>query len=313
MKKLLYGLCLIVSLFVLVGCGSETTEDVIVSDSIELDYMIVNKDCLDEKLNIEKVTLSKNEVVFRIDKTWSDNVDSIKALIDIEVLPIDGVGTYNVDDLELVAYDDNGRVIEEIEIVGDIDAEVVISSYSKDVPIRVVPTGELVSGKAISSILVNGDEYQNVIIYGSEKDLEKVNYVETNIDVTGQGNNGSKKYKVTLSKPEGVRALSKQSANIEVGFGEAKQTTVTISGIQTRNLSDGLVANLVSSSDSIVEVQVIGTEAILTTFDTSTIEAYVDLQSLSVGTHEVEVDVESNDSRVQLVATKRVNVVIAKK
>lgn len=284
MKRLFYGLCLIISLFVIVGCGSETTEEKIVSDSMEIDYMIVNKEFLDEKMTIENVTLSKNSVVYRVKDSWADDVDSIKALVDIEVISINGAGTYNVDDLELVAYDDKGRVIEDIEIVGDIDAEVDIASYSKEVPIKVVPTGELISGKAISSILVNGAEYQTVIIYGSEKGLEKVNYVETSIDVTGQGNNGSKKYKVTLSKPEGVRALSKQIANIEVGFGEAKQMTFNVSGIMIKNLSDGLVANLVSSSDSTVEVKAIGTEDILSNLDTSIIKAYVDLQSMDVGT-----------------------------
>lgn len=313
MKRLFYGLCLIISLFVIVGCGSETTEEKIVSDSMEIDYMIVNKEFLDEKMTIENVTLSKNSVVYRVKDSWADDVDSIKALVDIEVISINGAGIYNVDDLELVAYDDKGRVIEDIEIVGDIDAEVDIASYSKEVPIKVVPTGELISGKAISSILVNGAEYQTVIIYGSEKALEKVNYVETSIDVTGQGNNGSKKYKVTLSKPEGVRALSKQIANIEVGFGEAKQMTFNVSGIMIKNLSDGLVANLVSSSDSNVEVKAIGTEGILSNLDASTIKAYVDLQSMDVGTHEVQVEVESNDTRIQFIVTKRVDIVIAKK
>jgi YbbR domain-containing protein len=275
--------------------------------------MIVNKEFLDEKMTIENVTLSKNSVVYRVKDSWADDVDSIKALVDIEVISINDAGTYNVDDLELVAYDDKGRVIEDIEIVGDIDAEVDIASYSKEVPIKVVPTGELISGKAISSILVNGAEYQTVIIYGSEKALEKVNYVETSIDVTGQGNNGSKKYKVTLSKPEGVRALSKQIANIEVGFGEAKQMTFNVSGIMIKNLSDGLVANLVSSSDSNVEVKAIGTEDILSNLDTSIIKAYVDLQSMDVGTHEVQVEVESNDTRIQFIVTKRVDIVITKK
>lgn len=313
MKRLFYGLCLIISLFVIVGCGSETTEEKIVSDSMEIDYMIVNKEFLDEKMTIENVTLSKNSVVYRVKDSWADDVDSIKALVDIEVISINGAGIYNVDDLELVAYDDKGRVIEDIEIVGDIDAKVDIASYSKEVPIKVVPTGELISGKAISSILVNGAEYQTVIIYGSEKALEKVNYVETSIDVTGQGNNGSKKYKVTLSKPEGVRALSKQIANIEVGFGEAKQMTFNVSGIMIKNLSDGLVANLVSSSDSTVEVKAIGTEDILSNLDTSIIKAYVDLQSMDVGTHEVQVEVESNDTRIQFIVTKRVDIVITKK
>jgi hypothetical protein len=122
-----------------------------------------------------------------------------------------------------------------------------------------------------------------------------------------------KKYKVTLSKPEGVRALSKQIANIEVGFGEAKQMTFNVSGIMIKNLSDGLVANLVSSSDSNVEVKAIGTEDILSNLDTSTIKAYVDLQSMDVGTHEVQVEVESNDNRIQFIVTKRVDIVITKK
>jgi YbbR domain-containing protein len=75
-----------------------------------------------------------------------------------------------------------------------------------------------------------------------------------------------------------------------------------------------LSANLESASDTSVEVQVIGVESVISELgDNPTgIYAYVDLTNYSTGTYSVEVKVEGNDSRLQYIVTKNVNVVLSK-
>ena len=192
----------------------------------------------------------------------------------------------------------------------------MLDSYSKRVAVKVQTTGELVSGKAISSITINGvnaNDFETTI-YGDEAALEDISYITASIDVDGQGNNGSKTSKVTFSKPAGVRSISDESVSIVLNFGEAKQKTITIDGIRTANVPSGLSANLVSQDDAKVEVQVIGVESVINQIgeNPTGIYAYLDLTGYSTGTYSVAVKVEGDDSRLQYIVTKTVDVVISK-
>ena len=204
-----------------------------------------------------------------------------------------------------------------MEIVAtNLSAKVELDSYSKKVPVKVVTKGELVSGKAISSILINDQDASGfeVTIYGDESVLEGITSVPVTIDVKGQGNNGSKTSIVSISKPAGVRSISEESITVVLNFGDAKQKTITLNGVKTRNVPNGLSANLLSEREKYVDVQVIGVESVIDELsqEDSGIEAYVDLTGYSTpGNYSVPVLIEGNDSRLQFVVTKNVNVVIS--
>ena len=284
------------------------------ADKFKVDYTVVNDDELDSKLNIGSVELSKEEVIVKGSKDTLNKIDSVKALIDISVLDIHDVGEYSLDEVELVAYDDKGKVVEDAQIVGKVNAKFKIDSYSKTVPIKIVLTGDLIPGKVVSSILVNGKSALDytLMIYGDEAKLESISYIPITIDVKDQGNNESKKVNVIINKPVGVRALSESKVSVELNFGEARQKEVTISGIKVKNLANGLRASLVSSTDNNVEVQVIGANEVLDNLDLNSINAYVDLEGYDVGTHTVDVKLESNDSRLQFIVNKKINISITK-
>lgn len=289
-----------------------------VSDKKTVSYDLLNKDSLDEKLSVKSVELSKTEVIVRGAEETLDKIASIKALIDLSDEAFKSAGTYDVDTVKLVAYASDGSILPNVEIVAtNISAKVVLESYSKVVPVRIITTGELVSGKAISSITINSkpaDSY-DLTIYGDEKALESINYIPINIDVKGQGNNGSRKANVTIEKPAGVRALSESNVAVELNFDEAKQKTIVISGIKTKNVSNDLVANLASASEIEIEVQLVAVESVLSAMgeEPTGITAYVDLKDKGVGTHTIDVQIEGEDSRIQYIVTKKVSVVLSKK
>lgn len=279
-------------------------------------YDLMNQDQLDSKLSVKSVELSKSEVVVKGAQDTLEEIATVKALINLKNDDYQKAGTYNIDNVSLVAYDSRGNIVENVEIVStNISAKLELDSYSKKVPVRVLTTGNLVSGKAISSITINGtnvSEYETTI-YGDEAVLENIEYVPVTVDVSGQGNNGSKSYSVTISKPSGVRSISDSSATIVLNFGEAKQKTISIKGIKTRNVPNGLVANLASDDDMVVDVQVIGVESVIETIDqdSTSIVAYVDLTGYTTGNYSVTVQVEGTDSRLQYLVTKNVNVVLS--
>ena len=288
-----------------------------VSDNKTVTYDLLNQDELNPKLSVKSVELSKSDVIVRGSQETIDSIATIKALVDLNNEDFTRAGTYTIDNLKLIAYGDDGRIVENVEIVAtNINAKVVLDSYSKRVAVKVQTTGELVSGKAISSITINGvnaNDFETTI-YGDEAALEDISYITASIDVDGQGNNGSKTSKVTFSKPAGVRSISDESVSIVLNFGEAKQKTITIDGIRTANVPSGLSANLVSQDDAKVEVQVIGVESVINEIgeNPTGIYAYLDLTGYSTGTYSVAVKVEGDDSRLQYIVTKTVDVVISK-
>ena len=73
--------------------------------------------------------------------------------------------------VQLVAYDTNGKVVD-VEIVPkSVTAKVTITSPSKEVPLKIVPKGDLAFGKAIKSLSTS---INNVTIYGSEESLASI-------------------------------------------------------------------------------------------------------------------------------------------
>lgn len=289
-----------------------------VSDNKTISYDLMNQDSLDSKLSVKSVIMSKSDVIVRGSQETIDSISSIKALIDLSNEEFTKAGTYTVDNLKIVAYNNDGRIIDNVEIVStNISAKVELDSFSKNVPVKVQITGELVTGKAISSITINGTDASSftTTIYGDETALENVESIPLSIDVDGQGNNGSKTSKFTFSKPAGVRSISDESVTVVLNFGEAKQKTVTLHNIDSINVPNGLIANLVSNDEKIVKVQVIGVESILNNIDEDNpegITAYVDLTGLGSGPYSVPVKVEGNDSRLQYVVTKNANIVLSK-
>lgn len=283
-----------------------------VSSLKTISYDLMNQDSLDPKLSVKSVELTKSEVVVKGSQDTLDKISSVKALVDLGNPEFTEKGTYTIDNLNLVAYDASGAILDNVEIVAtSVSATVVLDSYSAEVPIKVLTTGDLVTGKAISSILINGQENYKVTVYGDQEEIDKITSVPVTVDISDQGNNGAKTYTVTISKPTGVRYVSESSCTIVLNFGEAKQKSVTINNIKTRNLANGLVVNLANPEDKEVTVQVIGVQSVIDSIDASDIEAYVDLTGYTVGENSAEVQIETNDSRAQYVVTKSVNLIIS--
>ncbi len=289
-----------------------------VSDTKTITYDLLNQDSLDEKLSVKHVELSKSEVVVRGSQDTLDKIATIKALINLDNDEFTKAGTYSVDNLTLVAYGSDGHIIDNVEIVAtSITAEVQLDSFSKKVPVKVIAIGELVSGKAISSITINGvnsTQYETTI-YGDEETLEGIDSVPVTIDINGQGNNGSKTSIATISKPSGVRSISDSSVTVVLNFAEAAQKTITLNRVLPRHVPNGLTANLVSVEERFISVQVVGVQSVLDEIgdNPSDIEAYVDLTGYNTpGTYSVKVQVEGNDSRLQYIVTKDVNIIISR-
>jgi len=241
----------------------------------------------------------------RIAKGMVNNLFSEK---NIMLLTNQNVGKQSLSDVQLVAYDSNGNVVD-VEIVPEsLEAEVEISSPQKTVPVKIETEGEL-DGKAIKSLAPSVKE---VTLYGSQEVLDNIEYLPVSIDISGI--DSDKNYTVNLTNPTGVREISVKTINVKLVVAEVVSTEIGNVKININNLEDGYAVQALDESYSSVTVIVKGSQDVIDSLDASTIYASIDLAGLQAGQHEVDVKVSGDDNRLSYTSRiKKVKVLITEK
>lgn len=280
-----------------------------VSETRSLSVDVLNQDKLDSKLVIDDVKIDSDKVIIKGAEHQLKQVATVKALVDINNLVNPEVGTTTLKDIPLRAYDEKGNVVD-VEIVPTtISADIVISSPSKEIPIKVIPKGDVAFGKAISTIDISSNK---VTVYGSQSVLDELNYLPLEIDVSGLKTNSQTK--MDLVKPVGIKSMSINNVTVSISLDTVTEKDIEHVKVISRNLGDGYSVSAVSASDGAVTVNLKGVSSVLKDITADDIVAYVDLKGLKEGTHEVDVVIETTDNRVQYLSkTKKVNVRIVKK
>lgn len=281
-----------------------------VSSVSSVTYELINQDKLDSKLSVKSIGLSKSEVVVKGSESALKKIAWIKALVDLSNPDFVEAGSYDIDNIALVAYDNAGKLLNNVEIVpSTLSATVVLDSYSENIPVEVKTTGNLISGKSIAKILINNNNDYSITAYGNEEDISKIKSIPITINVDGLGGDTAKTYNVTLTKPNGVRYMSASTITVSLTFGNEEQKTVELTNISKKNLGSGLTANIIS--DSAISVICKGVASSLDKVDVNNIKAYVDLSSLGAGDHDVEVKIENNNPLVTYVVSSVIKVRIS--
>lgn len=279
------------------------------SENRTLSYDLLHQDSLDSKLYIDNVEIDRSDVIIKGAKYKLDKVASVRALLDVNNIPNPKAGEITVKDIPLVAYDTGGKIIN-VEIVPKtVAANVTITSPSKEIPVHIVPVGNVDFGKAIQAITPS---VSKVTVYGSQEAVDNIQQLDVEVDVKGL--NKDKEFNITLKKPKGITEISSKSMTVKVTLDNATTKEFKDVSVTTRNLGDGLIAQASTADDRAVTVVVSGSEESLNSVQESDIIAYVDLKDYGVGTHEVEVVVTGSDLKLGYSSkTKKVKIIITKK
>lgn len=282
-----------------------------VSEVHSVSYDLVSTDDLDPKLSVDSVTLDSSEVIVKGSEEALAKISSIKALVSVSSEDYTEAATYEMTNIPLVAYNKKGEIIDNVEIVPQtLTGTLVLKSYKTTIPLSVSTTGNLVNGKAIASININNSSNYSLDIYGEEDDLKNISSVPVTINIDGLGTDTVKNYKVTISKPSGVRYMSVKNVTITATFGDEEQKTIETSTIEQKYLADGYSANIISSNKT--EVVVKGVKSNIDKVEASDIKAYVNLSGLGEGTHEVPVKIDNSNPLINYVVTSTITVKITK-
>ena len=260
--------------------------------SVESDIVNLNK--LDSKLAINNTKLDTDDVIIKGTEESLAKVSTIKALINVSNMVDPKAGTNTLKDIPLIAYDEKGAKVDVEMVPSKVTATIEIESPSKTVPLEIEPTGNVIFGKAIKNIT---SSVQKVTIYGSSKVLDNTNSIKVKIDVNNLKSN--KDYTVTIKKPAGIREISEKVVTAKVELDD--EVTTELSGVKLGVVNLGSNYTAQATSENATEVTVIlkGVESIIKNITPSDVEAYVDLEGLGAGDHEVEIKVKGTDPKVK--------------
>ncbi len=272
---------------------------------------ILNTDKLNNTLVISNIALDRDDVIVKSYREKLDTVASVKAIVDVNALNASQAGTYSLDNVKLVAYNEIGNEISDVEIVpSTVTATVTITSPSKVVPVNVIPIGEPASGSAISSITAN---VNTVTLYGEEAVLNTISEINVEIDVNNLAND--KTYQETIVKPNGVRSISETAITIKVEMEKETSKEFENIPITFKNLDTSKYI-VQATQDQVTSVTVVvkGVDAVLNKLKAEDITAYIDLAKLEEGSYTVPVMVSGTDNKLTYASrTTSVEIVIKKK
>ncbi len=260
------------------------------SKTVTAEVDILNKSALDSKLSIDNVTIDQDQIIIKGAEHTLEKVSTVKALVDIKNIINPKAGVITLSDVKLVAYDDTGNVVDVEMVPNKVTATVSIVSPSKEVPVKIIPKGEVSFGKAISSMT---SSVSKVIVYGDEDVLDELQYIPIEIDVNGLSEN--KTFDVKLSKPQGVRSISESSASVTISLGTEVVKEIDDVYIETINLNSNYKASALGENSSKITVIVKGTREVIDAIDAANIKAVVDLSEYGEGDHEVDIIVSGDE------------------
>lgn len=281
-----------------------------VSETRELDYDILHKDKLDNTLILDSVDLSRNDVIIKGASYKLKQVVTVKALVDIDDINNPKVGTFTLKEIPLIAYDSDGKPVD-VEIVpNSIDAQIKITSPSKEVALQIIPKGDLAFGKSIKEFTPS---ISKVTIYGDESVINSIESIPVEIDVTNLSS--SKTFNVNIDKPSGVRSISSKTVSIKVTLDDVITKEFTNMGISVENLNSNFKAYAINKEDREVTVVVKGSSNVVNNLDSKTIKVTVDLSSYTTpGEYDVDVKVTGDDLKLSYESkTKKVKIKIEEK
>lgn len=253
-----------------------------------LGYRYINEDKKDEKFVLETPVLSKSEVTVTGGKNVLDMIKSVEASIDVKGIE----GPFN-QKATIKAYDASGKELDvEIE-PNTVDVSVNVTSFSKTVPIQIGAIGNIKSSLAIASFV---SSEASVTLYGEENVLKQINSVKANIDVSDI-TESTTIHGVNIDYPENVRG-SISSINVDVVVEKRSTKVINNIPISVENSGNRQVEFLNNSSYATVEVT--GATSKVSSFDTASILASIDLSNLDAGEHSVSVSVKSQDSLISI-------------
>lgn len=251
----------------------------------ELSYDLIHLDQMENIYSVGTPVFESATVNVRASKDTLDTIAFVKALIDVSNKAEDFD-----QEARLVAYDDNGNLVNAEIVPNVIKVHVPVTSPNKTVPVEVQISGEVPDNMAISSITL---DQQAVTIYGAESTLQEIDKVVVTLNASTITKDSTILRPVVL--PTGVSTANINQISLSVTVGELKSRTIRNVPINYINNTNNFKASQPDNKTT-TSVIITGTQENINMVTAEDINVYIDLINATPGLQEFQLQVDQPSS-----------------
>lgn len=259
---------------------------VTIEERISKDFPIaieyVNEDKLPKGYSAGQAIVTPTTVTVYGSETQLSRISKIKGSIDI-----DGEKETFTKSIPIKAYDSKHNEITGVSMNPNVvDVEVPIVGPHSFVPIKIIQENKLPEDVSIESIVANPE---TVVIYGPNKEIEKIEVVEAIVDLAKLPNKDSATLTADVVLPKGITKVEPQAVELTIKLGKKETKTIKSVPLEISGLREGFKLAFIDPKDGKLDVTMSGAKSILDRITDEEIKAYVDAAGLDKGKHNVSV------------------------
>ncbi len=253
-----------------------------VSKDFPITVEYVNEDKLPEGYSAGQAIVTPTTVTVYGSETQLSRISKVKGTIDID----EEKETFTKS-IPIKAYDSNNKEITGVSMNPNVvDVEVPIVGPHSFVPLKIIQENKLSQDVSIESIVANPE---TVVIYGTNKEIEKIEFVEVVVDLAKLSNENSTTLTADVVLPKGVTKVEPQQVELTIKLGKKETKTIKNVSLQISGLREGFKFSFIEPQDGKLDVTMSGAKSILDRITAKDIKAYVDAEGLDKGQHTVPV------------------------
>lgn len=266
------------------------------TQTFSIGYDFINTKNMDQIYALSVPEFERTDVNVRASQETINNISVVKALIDVSNVSSDF--TYEA---PLVAYDQKGDRMK-VDIVPDkVKASVKVTTPSKDVPISIIPIGEIPNNKAISKYSLDN---QALTIFGPQEVLDTINGIDIQVPVK-DFNSSPQTLTMPINLPSGVRKKTVSAVNITIELADKEVKTIDDVLIQYKNNTSNYQLTIDENEPRSISVNVAGAAEVLASEEGNGIVVYIDLADVTqTGTIELPLYVTGTNKLLQYTLDK---------
>lgn len=269
-----------------------------------ISYELVNKQSLNQNYDVEDVKLSQDTVLMKGAQATLERVAIVQALVDVTNLEL---GAFN-GKAQLVAYDDRGNKLDVSMEPSSVDVSANVVEYSRIIPIIPVFSGVLPEGKAVKNYTFSRNA---VIVYGPRNVLDTLTSIRIPLNYPDLPE--GQDVVVNIPLPAGAQRIEPATITVNLTYGNTTEANFMSIPITAQNLAKEYQINAEKTPVIEAAVKVTGTPELLRLLTEEQLKLTVDLQGLTVGTHEVEVKIDAPTYFNYQISPKTITIVIEEK
>ncbi|WP_216831475.1 CdaR family protein [Alkalihalobacterium elongatum] len=250
--------------------------------SLPVEVELVNSNEIEEGYSIGTPIVTPVNVEVTAAEEFIDQVAIAKVYVDVK-----GADRTLEKSAPVKLYDHFGNELHLDTDPSVVDVRIPVTSPFKEVPVKVTKEGELPEGLSINSLTV---EPKVVTIFGPQDVLNNISLIEGIVLDLSQITQ-SQTVQLNVTKPRGVEKVDPEVINVTVELSVEETLTIEDIPVEITGLPEGYAAEFLIPEDQATDIILRGSRALLDKVSRGDIQAFVDINQLSPGEHEVDIQV----------------------